>query len=105
MKAGAYMSNQNYIMEILELKDKIFIFMKIIIIKRKLKALIVKSLKATYLINLLIAINVVLSLMIYLKNMVLLPLILKFLMSLVIKQSFVFINNVIFANIVTKLLL
>ena len=39
------MSNQNYITEMLELKDNNVILKEIIIIKKKLKELLIKSLK------------------------------------------------------------
>lgn len=84
MKAGSYMSISKLYYRNLRIK--------------KSKELIAKFLKFIYLINLLNAINVVWFLIIILKNMVLLLLILKSLMSLVIKPFFAYTNNVIFAN-------
>ena len=64
------MSNQNYITEMLELKDNNVFFMKIVIIKKKSKESLIKFSKVIYLINLNFALNVVFYLMINSKNTV-----------------------------------
>ena len=64
------MSNQNYITEMLELKDKNVFFMKIVIIKKKSKESLIKFSKVIYPINLNFALNVVFYLMINSKNTV-----------------------------------
>ena len=64
------MSSQNYITEMLELKDNNVFFMKIVIIKKKSKNLLIKFSKGIYPINLNFALNVVFYLMINSKSTV-----------------------------------
>ena len=62
------MSNQNYITEMLELKDNNVFLRKIVIIRKKSKESLIKYSKVIYPINLNFAINVEFYLMINLKN-------------------------------------
>ena len=64
------MSNQNYITEMLELKDNNVFFMKNVIINKKSKNLHIKFSKGIYPINLNFVLNVVFYLMINSKNTV-----------------------------------
>ena len=64
------MSNQNYITEMLELKDNNVFFMKNVIINKKSKESLIKFSKVIYPINLFFALNVVFYLMINSKNTV-----------------------------------
>ena len=64
------MSNQNYITEMLELKDNNVFFMKNVIINKKSKNLHIKFSKVIYPINLNFVLNVVFYLMINSKNTV-----------------------------------
>ena len=63
MKEGIYMSNQNYITEMLELKDNNVFFKKNCYIRKTSKESLIKFSKAIYPINLNFALNEVFYLM------------------------------------------
>ena len=85
MKEGTYMSELNYITELLELKDNNIKFYENCYHKEKIKGVYHKVFEGVLSYKPICCKNAELFLMIILKNMVLLLLILKFLMSLVLK--------------------
>ena len=83
MKEGTYMSELNYMIEMLELKDNNIKFYEICYHKEKIKRIFHKVFEGT--INLFVVKNMALFLMIILRSMDSLLLILKYLMLLALK--------------------